>query len=335
MNQMAPGSNSELDRIFATISKVAGSDGSWLIIANKVAYVRDKELWRGRFKSQSEWLDAAADAAKVTTNTLRRMLAAAKFFNEQAEARKKSGKTEQAVDPASGSGKFVMATLEMIKRMHDVSPQHASNAFEKHLLGLLSYRAAKRQYDDLFSSFDPFSENPARATTIVGNPPWASFDAAKLSSRRAHRERSALGALIESHIESLSGIEVEKAEIGKIRFDYVAPDAVVVGNKKTGSAFVDAYDFKRLGLSTPKATVTKLISDAAFSATFFRRYWLILETSQEVAQDVVSSVDDLDLANIGVARYAADGQDNLDLLRAPTGAPTPDRHERSLKQATS
>lgn len=334
MNQMAPGGNSEFDRLIATISEAAGST-DWLEVANSVAIIRDKELWRGRYRSESEWLNAAAHQRGITTNTLRRYLSAAQFLKAHVKSITDRGGRVVVVGPSGRESKPVMATVELIKRMHDVSPSFALKALNSHLDSDLSYRAVKRQYDELFAGTVLEGINTRGFDVVLTNPPYfaKAIDPAKISSRRAHQERNELGALIESHINILSGIDIQAAEISKLRFKYVAPDVVVIGNRATPDPFVDGYDFKRLSLGSSKAAVAKLVSEAAFSASFFRRYWLILDASEIDAHQVVESVTDLELSNIGVARCRPDEQDNLDLLCAPTGEPTPNRHERSVKQA--
>lgn len=145
MNQMAPGSKSDLDRAIATISRAKGSKEKWLEVANKVVEVRDNESWRGRYASVTEWLDAAAHAYGVTTNTLRRLLAAYRFFDEQRTLRSKSEMPPAVMDFFSGNGAH-MATIELIKRMHDVSPLHA----QKHSMIISRvYSAIARQNNDM------------------------------------------------------------------------------------------------------------------------------------------------------------------------------------------
>lgn len=110
----------------------------------------------------------------------------------------------------------------------------------------------------------------------------------------------------------------------------MAPDVVAIGNTASADPFVDAYDFKRVPIGITQATVTRLISDAAFVATFFRRYWLVLDATEDDAMEVVSAADILDIENLGIALIKPDAQDNLQILRPPSGAPIPDRREMAL-----
>lgn len=327
MNQMAKGGKTDVARAIATISRAAGSTSKWRDVAKLVAFIRDEELWRGSYPSEAEWLEAAAAAYDVSRNTLGRLIATDRFLETKLAKKRQSG---QAVDLFAGTGTFAMSTVEQIMRMHDISPPHADKALDEHAAGKLSYRDAKAQYDALSATAEF-----GHVDVIVGNPPFTktTIDAAKASSRRVHKQRSILKALIESHLEALSGLSAESATISKKRFEYVSPDAIVIGNADKKAPFVDGYAFKRLPLKSKSATVAGLLSEAAFSASFFRRYWLILDANEHDAKRVSDSVMDLELRNVGVARYKPEGQDNLDLLRAPTGDPVPNRHERSVKQA--
>jgi len=328
MNQMAPGGNSEFDRLFATITKVANGKRDWLQIANAVAIVRDKKLWRGKYRSETDWMEAAAAACDVTPNTLRRFLTSAQFLFEHAKSLVKNGAVVVVRPNGKDPAEPVMATVELIKRMHDVSPSSAQSALDQHLNGQLSYRALKRQYDTLF---DPFAGS-GKFNVVFADPPFGAeaFDSAKISSRRAHRERNELGSLVRSHLETLSGVPAENAKVKKVRFTYVTPDAVAIGTREAATPFIDAFDYKRLPKGITQASVSKLISDATFAATFFRRYWLVLDATADDASEVVSAADALDIENLGVALIQQDSQDNLEVLRTPSGAPVPDRQEMAL-----
>ncbi len=70
----------------------------------------------------------------------------------------------------------------------------------------------------------------------------------------------------------------------------------------------------------PSSTQAQGLSSVKeLTSTFFRRYWLILYGSPEDVREILVSVDDLNLANVGIARYSPDTQDNLSLLKAPKG----------------
>lgn len=94
-----------------------------------------------------------------------------------------------------------------------------------------------------------------------------------------------------------------------------------LGTREAATPFIDAFDYKRVPKGITQASVTRLISDDAFAETFFRRYWLILDASAD---------DALDIENLGVALIQQDSQDNLEVLRAPKGAPVSDRREMAL-----
>lgn len=152
------------------------------------------------------------------------------------------------------------------------------------------------------------------------------------SALRGLQRRSTWAA--HSDIESLSGNDAD-LEVKKVKFDYVTPDAVVVGSQDNVATFVDAFSLKRLPAGTPRTHFTKLVSDIAFSSTFFRRYWLLLDASLKDAEDIGASIADLDLKNVGIALYERGKQDDLSLLHMPSGGPVPDRQQKSLQKLAS
>lgn len=153
-----------------------------------------------------------------------------------------------------------------------------------------------------------------------------------MSSRRVHEQRNRLGSIIQNHLETLSSVDAESAKIKRVKFDYIFPDSVVVGHLKTGTLFIDGYDYKRLPQGTPRADLLKLVSETAFSATFFRRYWLILDAAHREVESLTSSLKDLGLSNVGIALHEAQEQDDLNLVRIPSGNPIPDRRDKALRQ---
>ncbi len=102
---------------------------------------------------------------------------------------------------------------------------------------------------------------------------------------------------------------------------------MAISTREAATSFIDAFDYRRLPKGITQASVSKLISDAAFAATFFRRYWLVLDASTDDTSAVVSAADALDIQNLGLALIHQDSQDNLEVLRAPKGARVPEHRE--------
>ncbi|MCW0234276.1 MAG: hypothetical protein OJJ21_11820 [Ferrovibrio sp.] len=323
MNQMAVRRNTDLDRAIATITQVAGNKPDWRTVAITVEKIRKDGSWRDRYASPSEWLSAAAAAYDVHPNTMRRFITVTEFVRE------KLGAKAVLFDPAAGEGslpRLVFGTVELIKRLHDISPDEADKALAKHQERKLSFREMQRWYENFAPTFD----------TVIGNPPYLdnAYDSKKISSKRAHAERSGLAGLIQSHIEMLSGNDTE-LEATKIKFDYVNPDAVVIGRKGGAATFVDAFSLKRVPAGAPRTHLTKLVSEIAFASTFFRRYWLLLDAPPKDVTEIGESISDLALKNVGIAEYISGKQDNLNLRRSPSGNPVPDRQEKPLEELAS
>lgn len=327
MNQMATGRNSELEHALATITGAPGSKPDWQLVANTVERVRESGAWQGTYPSPTEWLDAAAEASKYTTNTIRRFIAAWKFLEKlrSKEKNKKSLLVKSTSDLAIG-------TVELIKRMHDISPEEAQVALSEHLEKKLSFRDAKKRYDNMFPTIDPFAGSGAYVSAGDMRPHFLQLDAGKIGSRRAHAAGRGLTELISSSIEKLSGPGSTRVRTIGFKFDYASPDAIASG--RSGAVpFVDGFSYRRLPSTASKAALIKFIGEIAFASTFFRRYWIIADGRRDEAEAFANSLNELEIKSIGIALIDAGEKDRLALIRTPSAPPIPDRTESVIKAA--
>lgn len=106
---------------------------------------------------------------------------------------------------------------------------------------------------------------------MIGNPPWtseASHSANKLSVRRSYAGRSELHDLIGSNLKTFSGEKSSRANLEKHKFDYISPDAVVIGRAPEKPDFVDGFMHGRLAAGLPRTAALKLIGKIGFASTF-------------------------------------------------------------------
>jgi predicted RNA methylase len=321
MNEMANRGNSAAQVALATIKGEPGSKPSWLLVAKTAEEIRRSGKWSPDYTSPTEWLEAVADASGHTVNTIRRFIASLKFL----EGRDKKTRAE-VLDPFSGTGKLAMASVELIKRIHDISPTQADKVLQQHIKDELTVREIREFYDSMIHHVQP------QTMMIVTSPPffskerWPSPDAGKLGLRRAHQDKRVLTDIVRKEISVLSDTNAAKVFSDRYEFDFVSPDIVAVGQEDFSVSFVDGFEMKKLGSRVPPGAFKKAIAEIVFSATFFRRYWVILEGFDNAAESITSALDKLEAASVGVALVDLDRK-SIRIHRKPTALPQPDRHD--------
>ncbi|WP_370153697.1 hypothetical protein [Ferrovibrio sp.] len=334
MNIMADPKTLSPEAAIATIKRALSSKGSWVLVAAATSSVAKAGTWRGKYRSETDWLNDAAKAADVTANTLRRYLTAAEFFRKQApEAylNLTTGRVKSDVpDPKFG-------TVEIIKRIHDISPDKSKSALAAHLADNLTFRAAQEQYSSLFKPIiDPFAGSGVNF--VYGNPPYSAVgDYGKTASRLVHAGRNKLHELIEACHEITAGIGSGARPPYVVlrdrhRFRYISPDVIAVGTKNSQLAFIDGFNLRRIAVGSSRTAINRLISDTAFYSSFFRHYWLVLDSEITEAEEISKSLDDLSLVNVGLAFLTTGKWAELKIARHPTGEPHPDRRDLALAE---
>lgn len=320
MNVMANKGNSAAQVAIATVKRAPGSKPSWILVAKTAEEIRRSGKWSPDYSSPTEWLEAVAEASGYTVNTIRRFIASLNFLEGRDE------KTRKLVfDPLSGGGSLTMASIELIKRMHDISPAEANRVLDEYVKDELTVREIRDRYDALINYAQP------KAMMIVGNPPYSSTerlptpDAGKLGLRRAHQDKKVLTEIIRSRIADLSEADGMKVFSDRYEFDFVSPDAVAVAQREFSISFVDGFEMKKLGEKTPPGFFKKAIAEIVFSATFFRRYWLFLEGTEADARALTSALNVLEATSVGVALVDLEHK-QIRIHREPSALPQPDRH---------
>lgn len=320
MNVMANKGNSAAQVALATVKREPGSKPSWILVAKEAEEIRRSGKWSPDYASPTEWLEAVAEVSGYTVNTIRRFIASLNFIESLDE------KTRVMVfDPVLGGGTLPMASVELIKRMHDVLPAEANKVLRDYTKDKMTVRELRDRYDSVIRRSRP------EPMMIIGNPPYISKekfstpDAGKLGLRRAYQDKKVLTEIIRKEIANLSEADGVKVFSDRYEFDFVSPDAVAVAQKDFSISFVDGFEMKKLGEKTPPGVFKKAIAEIVFSASFFRRYWLFLEGTETDAKALTSALVALEADSVGVALIDLERK-QIRILRKPAAMPRPDRH---------
>ena len=322
MNVMANKGNSAAQVALATVKREPGSKPSWIVVAKKAEEIRSSGKWSPDYASPTEWLEAVAEVSGYTVNTIRRFIASLNFVESLDE------KTRATVfDPVLGGGTLPMASVELLKRMHDVVPAEA----DKLLRGFSKKKMTVREIRDYYDSIIRRSQ-PESFSVIIGNPPYGprgqfpAPDAGKLGLRRAYQDKKVLTEIIRKEIANFSEADSVMVFSDRYEFDFVSPDAVAVAQKDFSISFVDGFEMKKIGEKTPPGFFKRAIAEIVFSATFFRRYWVLVEGKEDDAKVLSSALIKLDASSVGVALVNLDRR-IVSIHRKPTALPQPNRHD--------
>ena len=321
MNVMANRGKSAVQVALATIKGVSGSKPHWIVVAKLTEDIRRSGNWQPEYSSPTDWLEAVAEASGYSPNTIRRFIAAFKYLEERGPRTR-----AYVADPFCGGGRgLAFAPVELIKRINDLSPKQADATFTQLEAGKLSFRDIKHRYDKLFAG---------KVDVIVGNPPYEqptetprSSDVAKLGTRHGHHEKQSLAQVVQSEVDVLSGSNSARVFSDHYVFEFVAPDVVAVGQEDFSVTFVDAFDHLKLSSKAPPSTIRKAIGDIAFNSSFFRRYWVILDTSSDAADLLIAAFSKLDLKSVGIAKTDLADHAHFEIVLEPSAPPSPDRHD--------
>lgn len=317
MNEMAKRGNSAAQVALAAIQGEPGSKPTWITVAKTAEEIRRSGKWTSDYASPTEWLEAVAEASGYTINTIRRFIASFRFLENQDKRTR-----ELVFDPVAGGG-VAMASVELIKRMHDIAPTQANKVLQMHIKKEVKVTEIRDLYDGLVRSAQP--------DLIITNPPYfaggqtPSLSAGKLGLRRANQDKKTLTDIVRRQISVLSDTDAVKVFSDRYEFDFVSPDVVAVGQEDFSVSFVDGFEMKKLSGKIPAGMFKKAIAEIVFSATFFRRYWVMLEGAEKDAKSLTSALDQLEASSVGIALI------DLELMaiqvhRKPSALPQPDRH---------
>lgn len=259
-----------------------------------------------------------------------------------------TSRSKPSFDPFLGSGAFTLeafnraahagagkkrtrnldiGVVELAKRINDIAPDQAVTALQRYIADDMSYREVKRLYDQLVAgNAASLAPDSPRLKSIETFPV---IDAGKLGLRRVRRDKESLAELLSKEIEEFSGTAA-KVFAHKYSFEFVAPNAVSIGRDGFTVKFVDGFDLEKLGSHLAPSTMRKIIAEAAFSSTFFRRYWLLIDGAAEDAAKIAGAMEKLQLTAVGVAVLKQKSTKKpFEIIRRPSNKSSPDRHDLS------
>lgn len=317
------------DQALAQI-RTPGSRPIWLVAAEAAENVCDSAAWRGHYALVGDWIAAAAGAAGIGSNMLRRWIAARRFLIEYDAAHPGTGALSMAEQ-----AKISASAAEILKRMGEASPEKVGRVIDCFAGSGMSIRTLRQEYDSIVADV----LQPIDVTYI--NPPYASGGntgrprlGAKLARRQLGSLEKTLFSLTNDQLAELSG-DVGRTSLfyDSYKFRYMAPDAVAVTRREFGIDFLDGYSFKVMTELPKRPAFARLLADTAFAATFFRRYWLLIHGPKKIALEIAAEVTHLGLASVGVA--VADPKAAkllLEIVRPPERPPSPNRQDEAKEE---
>lgn len=253
------------------------------------------------------WVKVASERSGYTVNQIRQMQRTL-FTLEQLLSRDKGLKRQTVLNS------FSYSYLEIVARIAKISAENALKNLRSALIADRhpTYRQIRDEY-----------------YALRAHLPQTSPIAAGL--RASHIFEKMCGVLLKGdNAERLYrpafGVdETRRATAWPGGFRYAKPSVMIeCVTRRGGQAFDAAAAFALYG-EVPQEEAIRRLRRAAFDASFFRFYWILLPTGS-AAEFFARERDILKLCNIGVVQI---DQKNSDIreIYAPHGPPVPDRRE--------
>lgn len=256
----------------------------WPRTANFASIVLKSEAWKQSHASASDWLADAASKTSHALNTFRRQVRVTEFLESQLPSRVS---TLFDVDLPFGP-------LEILMRLHAISPQETTALLPKVLDGEITYQKMRELYQQAQSN------------------PSAQYQGRRAFSARANQfEARAIECIYQYQEMFLGGLPCGttiKFDSNTRGFPYGRADLLAIGPD-----FIDGFEVKLFGADDNKFVLIRTLEKIAFLSSFYRQTWLIYpksEVEQESHQAFIASLGThlirLDLMSVGVAQLSED-----------------------------
>jgi len=246
--------------------------GSWFQMASMIDEVSRSAGWVGYYKSNAEWLKAAAVQSGYQATVVRRMLRVRKFLERM---------TKQAGFAVPQESTLPLASLEVLERMFPIAPERCRELLNKAVKGEITLREVQREY------------------SAVTKLPLEDSD----SAMRAPFHKQLADAVSES-IELFSGKRNMHILFQPKRPGYFMIDAIATTTSKEKNSLCVGFEFKFVSNNnTMRKNLNNVLHEIAFVSQFFDRFWLIFSdgAGTEYAKWMTVTMRDLGLVNVGVA----------------------------------
>ena len=326
---MPPDTHATLEEVEDRLSRLRGTvDQDWLEIARLIDLARRSELWQSRFPSVTAWSEHAGALVGWSLNTVWRMLATQAFIDQELPS---------VIGAVTSVPPLSPSLAEVLRKIATASPDEA-----RKLIVTLNDRKAVSVRD----AREVLERVQAGVTQAkINNRPEAGVT---FSGKRALAEDSIqrVNELVRRQLAELSpGREHFKVRSrGRVRTPYFQVNAFAtsVGDR----VLIDGYRYVPGELRWRSALLGNALAEAAFSATFFSRYWVIFLGTHpdqkprepsgtqarafsrgrtDLLKELMQGTEELRIDNLGLAWTDVTG-DNLSVIHAPTSdVPVPDR----------
>lgn len=325
----------DLDQALKALDAAKLRKAPWQELATVIETVRSTGAWKDRYTTPTAWIAAAAHASGYSAGALNRMIACLRFLKLIVSEKPGLSGASEILDPAAGAG--LLSSVELLKRIYDVDPGRARELISVVAGHAITFRQLKAEYDKVISAPQP--------DLIVGNPPFAGrrgsaadneflmhyvgVAANKLGIRHSRQFEDNAFAIIKRNLVDLSGPGAS-IHLRRYRFKFANPDAVAI--QRTGFSLValDGFEFRNITAPIARNALNKLMAEIALSASFFRRYWLVLPRHGDFASRIADEAKELGLFSLGILEIVP--QDKVTITLRPSKEPAPDRQEAAKRE---
>ena len=284
----------------------------WREVSGIVNEILATRVWHGRFENMSAWLDAAGEHSGYSSSMLRRMVAVRDFLDRH---KQEFGAPEILVDTST---RAPFAAMELLKRIHDIDKTKAKDVFTQILAGRVSHREVQAIYQKLTDTAASRFETERNARSAIGGQ---LNELLRLGPR-----------FIEENLTKLTGDAQARSYFRKFRFAYASPTIVALRFKENGIAWIDAFDLRWSGRAWQRIRRKQMLSEVAFGATFFRSYWVVVDTREDVAKGIVRDVRALGLHSVGVVEVDTENPAKFKICQKPELSAQPNRQDHAVKE---
>lgn len=258
---------------------------SWYETGAALSHIRGTEAWRERYRSFEDLIKEIAAVVEKTPRGIRRYQTSYKF----AERLRREGRLEKVEDAV----RIPEVTLDCLARLDRIDPSAVDTILKDLPSNIPTYAEARKMLD---------AASKARMENL---------------EPRAYSRRSTQQSV--DFWKDLVLIECKR-----FSRDYQSPQ------RATNLPFAISADIVALGRShtwcdafylffceNDKSSVSTTVAKAAWSARFFRKYWICLIPSlkdSQAAEEAAALINTANLANIGILRRK---HDHWDTIRRP------------------
>lgn len=263
-----------------TIEKLDGfkeKGGNWVIMSDLIRDVTLSDAWVGHYKSNADWLKAAAQMSGYQPTVIRRMLRVRNFLDKMIENKKLS---------LPKDGTLPLASLEIIERLYPLAPDTAFELLVRAVEGKVTLREVDKIYSSLLS-------NNHQVVRIMNASVFKDLADQAVRNNINVFAGYKYNHLLSNHKTSLiSNIDLVGV---RIISSHALDDDI---KEYDGFSFMFFNNYESFESNRYRA-----LHLIAYNSNFFNRYWFILSASSgdDAARWLRDALVSLCLYNVGIA----------------------------------